>query len=44
MEKFFSEIFLQAIEIFTLVIGIVGVLLSVMLLLVPQSSKIPLRF
>ena len=39
MEKFFSEIFLQAIEIFTLVIGIVGVLLSVMLLLMPQRLK-----
>jgi hypothetical protein len=39
MEKFFSEIFLQAIEIITLVIGVVGVLLSLMLLFAPQLLK-----
>ena len=39
MEKFFGDIFLQAIEIFTLVIGAVGILLSGLLLLVPHKLK-----
>ena len=39
MEKFFGEIFLQAIEIFTLVVGALGVFLSLLLLLVPQRLK-----
>lgn len=39
MEKFFGEIFLQAIEIFTLVVGAAGVILSLLLLFVPQMFK-----
>jgi hypothetical protein len=39
MEKFFGEIFLQAIEIFTLVVGAIGVFLSLLLLLAPLRFK-----
>jgi hypothetical protein len=36
MENFFWAIFLQALEIFTLVVGIVGMVLSTLLLLAPR--------
>ena len=36
MENFFWAIFLQALEIFTLVVGIVGMVLSMLLLLAPR--------
>ena len=36
MENFFWGIFLQALEIFTLVVGIVGMVLSTLLLLAPR--------
>lgn len=39
MEKFFGDIFLQAIEVVSLVIGVVGVILSLMLLLAPHMLK-----
>ena len=39
MVTFFGNIFLQAIEIVTLVIGVVGVLLSLLLLLLPQVLR-----
>ena len=39
MEKFFGDIFLQATEIFTLIIGLSGVLFSLLLLFVPRMFK-----
>ena len=39
MEKFFGDIFLQAIEIFTLIVGLSGVIFSLLLLFVPKMFK-----
>ena len=39
MEKFFGDIFLQAIEIFTLIVGLSGVIFSLLLLFVPRMFK-----
>lgn len=39
MEKFFGDIILQAMEVFTLIVGLSGVLFSLLLLFVPQMFK-----